>query len=66
MQETSMTDPDNRNRKESRKKSFLDKNRKHTDLSEEQKFISKSKKAFKQKKQFLQEEELWDDWDNQY
>jgi hypothetical protein len=61
-----MIDPDNRSRKENRKKSFFDKQKKSFDLSAEQKFLSKSKKAFKQKKQHLEEEELWEDWDNKY
>lgn len=61
-----MTEPDNKNRKENRKRNFLDKQKRHSDLTEEQKFLSKSKKAFKQKKQHIQEEELWEDWDNQY
>lgn len=61
-----MTEPDNKNRKENRKKNFLDKQKKHFDLSEEQKFLSKSKKAFKHKKLSIQEEESWEDWDNQY
>ena len=57
-----MTEPDN-NRKENRQKSFLDKHRKNNDLTEEQKFLSKSKKAFKQKKQHIREEELWEYWE---
>lgn len=61
-----MTEPDNKNRKENRKRNFLDKHKNHNDLTEEQKFLSKAKKAFKQKKQHIQEEELWEDWDNQY
>lgn len=61
-----MTEPDNKNRKENRKKNFLDKQKKHFDLSEEQRFLAKSKKAFKQRKLSIQEEESWEDWDNQY
>jgi hypothetical protein len=59
-----MTDPDNKDRKENRKKSFFDKQKKPVFFSEEEKFLSKSRKAFKQKKQHLHEEELWEDWDN--
>lgn len=61
-----MTEPDNRNRKETRKKNLFNKQKKSFDISEDQKFASKAKKAFKQKKQSINEEEDWEDWKNQY
>lgn len=49
-----------------RRKKFSSKNLKKYQVSEEQKFLSKSNKSFKNKKNQLQEDESWEDWKNQY
>jgi|LakMenE18May11ns_1017448.scaffolds.fasta_scaffold9959183_22 hypothetical protein len=61
-----MSDFDNKDRKENRKQKFLNKKKRPFDLSEEQRFLSKSKKAFKQKRQHMKDEEPWDDWKDNY
>jgi hypothetical protein len=35
-------------------------------ISEEQRFITKSNKELKHKKEALKEEELWEDWEQDY
>ena len=42
---------------------LVDKNYKKEKLSEEQKFLSKSKKDLKRKIEDIIEEELWNDWE---
>jgi|688.fasta_scaffold801496_1 hypothetical protein len=61
-----MSDFDNKDRKENRKQKFLHKKKKPFDISEEQRFLSRSKKAFKQKRQHIRDEEIWDDCQDQY
>lgn len=57
-----MNEPD----KNFRRKKFTNKNLKKSQISEEQKFLSKANKSFKNKKTQLIEEESWKDWKNQY
>lgn len=55
-----MTDSDNR--KEYRRKKLQNQYRK-PEVSEEQKFINKSKKNFKRQVEDLRSEEVWEDWE---
>lgn len=57
-----MLDPD---KKDLRRQKFVDKTYKKPRISEEQRFVSKSKKQFKKKIEDIREEELWEDWDNE-
>ena len=61
-----MTDQDFRDRKENRKHNIGKKKKSPSDISEEQRFLSKSKKAFRNKKQEIREEEIWEDWNEDY
>lgn len=62
-----MTDQDFRDRKENRKHNIGNRKKKSpSDISEEQRFLSKSKKAFRNKKQEIREEEIWEDWNEDY
>lgn len=56
---------DSDNRKDYRRQKLSDKylNKKEK-ISDEQKFLSRSKKEKKQKIEDLREEELWEDWEN--
>jgi hypothetical protein len=54
-----MTDSDNR--KEYRRKKLQNQHRK-PEVSEEQKFINKSKKNLKRQVEDLRSEEAWEDW----
>lgn len=56
----------NESDKNFRRKKFTNKNLKKSQVSEEQKFLSKANKSFKNKKTQLTEEESWEDWKNQY
>lgn len=56
----------NESDKNFRRKKFTHKNLKKTQISEEQKFLSKANKNFKNKKTQLEEEESWEYWKNQY
>jgi hypothetical protein len=58
-----MNDFDNKDRKEIAKKNFTNKKKRDRDISEEQRFISKTKKEFKSKIENMRQEELWEDWD---
>ena len=58
-----MLDPD---KKDLRRQKIVDKNYKRPQISEEQRFISKSKKQFKKKIEEIREEELWEDWEKDY
>lgn len=57
---------DSNENKDQRRQKFLNKQQKKYDLSEEQKFMSKSKKERKKKLEDIRGEELWEDWENQY
>ena len=59
-----MNDFDNKDRKEIAKKNFTNKKKRDKDISEEQRFISKTKKQFKSKIENIRQEELWEDWDD--
>lgn len=59
----SMSDIDDKDRKESRRKKLDTKNKDKKEYSEEYRFIKKSKKEFKNKISQMREEELWDDWE---
>lgn len=48
-----------------RRKKFHSKNLKKYQVSQEEKFLSKSNKSFKNKKNQIREEEPWEDWDSQ-
>lgn len=53
-------------RKDLRRQNIHGKNFKKHQVSEEQRFLSKSKSQLKKKKQDLYEEELWEDWEQDY
>lgn len=57
-----MNNPENR--KDQRRQKFLSKFNKKNELSEEQRFVSKSKKELKKKLEDIRGDELWEDWDN--
>ena len=52
-------------KKDLRRQKFVDKNYRKPQVSEEQRFIAKSKKQFKKKIEEIREEELWEDWENE-
>jgi hypothetical protein len=56
-----MNEPENR--KDYRRQS-LSKNTKKEKISEEQRFLSKSKKQKKQEIEEIREEEIWEDWED--
>lgn len=58
-----MSDPD---KKDLRRQKLADKNYKKHQISDEQRFISKSKKQFKKNIEKIIEEELWEDWEQDY
>lgn len=58
-----MSDPD---KKDLRRQKLADKNYKKHQVSEEQRFMSKSKKQFKKQIEEIREEELWEDWEQDY
>jgi len=57
-----MTEPENQ--KELRRKKLTDTYKKEK-VSEEQRFVSKSKKQFKKQKQDIRADEIWEDWENE-
>lgn len=57
-------DFDRERRKNKKKNNLQHKNKSQYEVSEEQKFISKSKKAFKHKIEDIRSDELWEDWSN--
>lgn len=56
---------DSDNSKDVRRQKLADKTFKKPIVSEEQKFVSKSKKQHKRKIQDMKAEELWEDWENE-
>jgi hypothetical protein len=58
-----MSDQD---KKDLRRQKLVDKTYKKPQPSEEQKFISKSKKQFKKKIEEIRGDELWEDWEQDY
>lgn len=57
-----MTDPD---KKKEQRRQKLAENQKKEKISDEQKFVSKSKKQFKRHVQDMKADELWEDWENE-
>jgi len=57
-------DFDRDSRKSKKKNNQFKKTKRYEDISEEQKFISKSKKAFKHKIEDIRGDELWQDWED--
>jgi hypothetical protein len=57
-----MNNPDNR--KDQRRQKFLSKPDKKNEYSEEQRFVSKSKKEMKRRMEDIRGDELWEDWEN--
>lgn len=53
-------------RKDLRRQNIQGKNLKKQQISEEQRFLSKSKSQLKKKKEHIREEELWEDWEQDY
>jgi len=51
--------------KEVRRQKLADKFYKKPQVSEEQRFVSKSKKQHKRKMQDIKAEEIWEDWENE-
>ena len=56
---------DSDNSKDLRRQKLVEKTYKKPTVSEEQRFISKSKKQHKRKTQDMKAEELWEDWENE-
>jgi hypothetical protein len=56
---------DSDNSKDLRRQKLADKTYKKPIVSEEQRFVSKSKKQHKRKIQDMKAEELWEDWENE-
>lgn len=56
---------DSDNSKDLRRQKLADKTYKKPMVSEEQRFVSKSKKQHKRKIQDMKAEELWEDWENE-
>lgn len=59
-----MIEPDN-HKDNRRQKKIVDKNYKKPTISEEQKFLSKSKKQLKKRMEDIRAEELWEDWEDE-
>lgn len=57
-----MIEPDDQ--KELRRKKITNTHKKEK-ISEEQRFVSKSKKQFKKQKQDMRADEIWEDWENE-
>ena len=57
-----MTEPDNK--KDQRRQKISEAYKKEK-VSEEQRFLSKSKKQFKRQLEDIKAEELWEDWENE-
>lgn len=53
------------NRKDKRRQQIFEKYFQKPQVSEEQRFLSKSKKQLKKKIEEIREEELWEDWENE-
>lgn len=53
------------NRKDKRRQQISEKYVQKPQVSEEQRFLSKSKKQLKKKIEEIREEELWEDWENE-
>lgn len=49
-----------------RQNQFLNKNKQKPKVSEEQRYISKSKKQLKNKIKEIQAEEIWEDWEQDF
>jgi len=49
-----------------RQNQFLNKNRQKSKISEEQRYVSKSKKQLKNKIKEIQAEEIWEDWEQDF
>jgi hypothetical protein len=49
-----------------RQNQFLNKNKQKPKISEEQRYISKSKKQLKNKIKEIQAEEIWEDWEQDF
>lgn len=52
-------------RKDIRRQKFTENHLKKTKISEEQRFVSKSKKQLKRQIENLKAEELWEDWEDE-
>lgn len=58
-----MSEPE---KKDLRRQKLADKTYQKPKISDEQRFISKSKKAFKHKIEDIRSDELWEDWEDFY
>lgn len=52
--------------KDKRRENLFHKNQKKFSISEEQRFLSKEKKKKKKEIENLREEELWEEWEQEY
>jgi hypothetical protein len=52
-------------KKDLRRQKFVEKNHKKPQISDEQRFISKSKKQIKKRLEDIRGDELWEDWEEQ-
>ena len=57
-----MTEPEN---KKDLRRQKLSENNKREKVSEEQRFLSKTKKQLKKQKEDMRADELWEDWENE-
>lgn len=55
--------PQEFDKKNFRRENIKNKSKQKNEVSENEKAVNKLNKAFKQKKNHLREEELWDDWE---
>lgn len=58
-----MIDDFDREHRKNKKKNNLQHKNKKFEISEEQRFVSKSKKAFKNKIEDIRCDEIWNDWE---
>lgn len=59
-----MSDQDNKDIR--RQKQFINKTRQKPKVSDEERYLSKSKKQLKNKIKEIQAEEIWEDWEQDY
>jgi hypothetical protein len=52
--------------KDKRRQNFVNKFHKKESISEEQKFLSKEKKQKKKQIEHIREEELWEEWEQEF
>lgn len=61
-----MSESFDRERKKIRKQPPGNKNKNKSDISDEEKIVSQSKKAFKLRVREIEEDEIWEEWKRDY